>query len=69
MSSEREAKLPSLLPLVLAFFLFLLEAIFTGYIPPVSLVPSPASSFACTNITTTITTLFTILVFHIFLHQ
>jgi hypothetical protein len=56
------------LTLLSPLFLLLLEAIFTGYIPLVGFFPSPASAFTCAYITTTITTLFSILVFHYFLH-
>jgi len=59
---------PLLLTLALALFLFLLETIFTGYIPSVGFFPSPTPAFTCAYITTTITTLFTILVFHNYLH-
>jgi hypothetical protein len=66
---KKKGAICSLLSLVVsAFFLFLLEAIFAGYVPSIGLFPSPASTFACSYIASTITTSFSILVYHNFLH-
>jgi hypothetical protein len=55
--------------LFLPLFFLILEAIFTGYKPSLGFVPKPASAFACTYITSAVTTLFAILIFHNFLHS
>jgi len=66
---KKKGAIRSLLSLVgSSLFLFLLEAVFTGYIPFIGLFPSPASTFACSYIASTITTSFSILVNHNFLH-
>jgi hypothetical protein len=66
---KKKGAIRSLLSLVgSSLFLFLLEAVFAGYIPSIGLFPSPASTFACSYIASTITTSFSILVYHNFLH-
>lgn len=55
--------------LIFPLFFFLLETIFTRYIPSISLIPSPASTFTCLHKASTITALFSILVFHNYLHS
>jgi hypothetical protein len=66
---KKRGAICSLLSLAVStFFLLLLETILTGYIPSIVLFPSPTSPFACSHKASTITTLFSILVFHNFLH-
>ena len=68
LNKNRELYAPFVL-LLFPLFFFLLETIFTGYIPPVILIPSPTSTLACSNVASTITALFSILVFHNYLHS
>ena len=66
----KKGAIRSLQPLLISFALFFLfnETIFAGYKPLFNLVPSPASTFACVNRTSTIATSTSKFIFHTVLH-